>query len=411
LRSRSDAPASFRKTTAAAISFPLGRGGGRMNVVIVFVIALVLVAGWICLAGQTLAARRFGRLSLPCAAEQPGVSILKPLHGDEPGLYENLWSFIVQDYPAVQIVLGVNDPADGALTAARRLIRDFPASEIALVVDRRIRGSNQKVSNLENMLPAAHHDLLVLADSDMRVNPSYLSAVTAPLQDARTGIVTCLYKGISAGGFWSVLGALQINFGFLPNALLGNALGLGRGCFGATIALRRATLGRIGGFALLRDELADDHRIGAAVRAQGLVVVLSPYLVEARVHEPSFAALWHHELRWARTVRRVAPAGFIGSLVTLPVPLAVLAAGGADFSSASSVLLAITCLARWVAAGTIARALGLPISNLWLLPLRDVLSFAVFVASFFGRRVFWRDQNFHVESSGRMTFVDGEKVR
>ena len=200
-------------------------------------IALVLLAGWVCLAGQVAAALRFARRPLPSAAEQPAVSVLKPLHGAEPGLYENLRSFVEQDYPDVQLVLGVNHPQDGALDAARELIRDFPEDDIALVVDRRIRGSNHKVSNLENMLRSARHDILVLADSDMRVDRRYLAAVTAPLGDAGIGVVTCLYKGVSTGGLWSDLGALQINFGFLPNALFADALGVGGGCFGATIAL------------------------------------------------------------------------------------------------------------------------------------------------------------------------------
>jgi ceramide glucosyltransferase len=372
-------------------------------------IAVVLLIGWICLAGQVLAAQRLARRPLPSAPHQPPVSILKPLHGAEPGLYENLSCFIEQDYPAIQIVLGVNDPNDEALGAARALIRDFPEDDIALVVDRRIHGTNQKVSNLENMLPKARHDILVLADSDMQVGPSYLDAVTAPLGEAGTGVVTCLYKGASTGGLWSDFGALHINFGFLPNALFADALGIGGGCFGATIALNRATLGRIGGFARLRNELADDRRIGDAVREQGLAVVLSPYLVTARVHEPSFIALWRHELRWARTVRQLFPAGFVGSIATHPLAIALLAAAATGFSLTASLFLGITCLLRWVAAGVLARVLGLPTERFWLLPLRDALSFAVFVASFFGRRVSWRDQKFDVEPSGRMTLVDGEK--
>lgn len=375
--------------------------------------ALALLPSWGYLAAASLAALGFARRPLPRAleqrGEQPAVSVLKPLHGAEPGLYENLRSFAEQDYPARQVVLGVGDPDDGALPAARLLLRDVPLGEIALVIDSRISGSNRKVSNLENMLPAARHDILVLADSDMRVDRGYLAAVTAPLRDRRTGIVTCLYKGVPAGGIWSDLGALQINFGFLPSAILGAALGLGRGCFGATIALRRETLERIGGFAPLRNQLADDHRIGEAVRAHGLAVVLSPYLVEARVFEPSLSALWRHELRWARTVRGVAPAGFVGSVLTHPLALSALVAAASRFGLTSCVILAITWLARWAGAHVAARALGLPTARLWLIPVRDALSFAVFVASFFGRRVFWRDQHFRVEPSGRMT-IDGGKA-
>src|SRR5207247_258048 len=143
-------------------------------------------------------------------------------------------------------------------------IRDLPDSDIALVVNSRIGGGNGKVANLENMLEAAHHEILVLADSDMRVDRRYLAVVTAPILDPRIGVVTCLYKGVASDGRWSQLGALHINFGFLPSVLVAEAWGINRGCFGATITLRRETLSRIGGFARVRDELADDQRIGEA---------------------------------------------------------------------------------------------------------------------------------------------------
>jgi ceramide glucosyltransferase len=343
-------------------------------------------------------------------ARQAGVSVLKPLHGDEPGLYENLRSFAEQDFPAVQLVLGVNDPQDGALPAGHALIHALPARDIALVVDRRTRGSNRKVANLENMFEAARHDIFVLADSDMRVDRSYLAAVTAPLRDPRIGVVTCLYKGVATGGKWSALGAMHINFGFLPGALVAESLGIGGGCFGATIAIRRETLGRIGGFTRLRHELADDHRIGDEVRALGLRVELSPYIVEARVTEPSFAALWQHEVRWARTERAMAPVGFAGSILAQPVAIAALGAAAAGFGLTSCTLLVISCVLRWATARVIADALGLATPKPWLLPVRDALSFAVFVASFFARTVSWRDEVFQVDASGRMT-ADGDKTR
>ena len=373
------------------------------------VVAVALVPAWLYILGATAAVIRFARRPLPKPPEEPAISILKPLHGAEPGLYENLCSFAEQDYRAVQIVLGVNDPADSALPVAQALIRKLPACDIALVVDPRANGSNRKVANLENMLEAARHDILVLADSDMRVDRGYLAAVTAPLHDPLTGVVTCLYKGVSAGGTWSELGGLHINFGFLPGALVAEALGLGRGCFGATIALRRETLDRIGGLSRLRDELADDHRIGAEVHALGLAVALSPYIVEARVSEPSFASLWQHELRWARTIRAVAPAGFAGSIITHPMAIAAFGTAATGFGLTSCIFLVISCILRWASARAIAGALGLPPAKPWVLPFRDVLSFAVFVASFFGRTVFWRDQVFRVEPNGRMT-VDGDKA-
>ena len=370
---------------------------------------VLLFPGWAYLFGAALAVTRFARRGLPISTEQPAISILKPLHGAEPGLYENLRSFAEQDYPARQIVLGVMDPQDGAIEVAQALVHDFPGDDIALVTERRIRGSNGKVSNLENMLPAARHDVLVLADSDMRVDRDYLATVAAPLNDRRTGIVTCLYKAVPTGGIWSELGAMHINFEFLPGAVVGEALGVGRGCFGATIALRRQTLEHIGGFARVRDELADDHRLGDAVRSAGLTVVLSPYVVEARVAEPSFVALWRHELRWARTVRGVAPVAYAGSIVTHPLMVAALAAVVTGFGLTSCTLIVISYLVRWVCARVTAHALGLRAARPALLPVRDALSFAVFVASFLARTVFWRDQHFRVASSGRMT-ADGDKV-
>jgi ceramide glucosyltransferase len=375
-------------------------------------IAILLFPGWAYLVGTAAAVWRFSRRPPNSIRERarggrepdrPGVSMLKPLHGDEPGLYENLRTFAEQDYPVLQIVLGVNDPEDRALPAAHALIGDLPAHDISLVVDRRASGSNRKVANLENMMEAARHDLIVLADSDMRVDRHYLEAVTEPLHDPRAGVVTCLYKAVPIGGRWSELGAMHINFGFLPSALLADFLGLGGGCFGATILLRRQTLERIGGFARLRDELADDHRIGDEARALGLAVVLSPYIVEARVFENSLADLWRHELRWARTVRLMAPAGFAGSVLAHPVAVAALAAAAAGFALTPCIFLGISCVVRWATARVIAGVLGFPPAKPWLLPLRDALSFAVFVASFFGRTVFWRDEVFQVEASGRMT--------
>ena len=372
-------------------------------------VAILLAPTWAYVIAAVLAVRRFVRRPAPAAADQPPTSVLKPLHGDEPGLYENLRSFAEQDYPTAQIILGVSDPADTALPVARGLACDLVDRDIALVVDGRVNGSNRKVANLENMLDRARHQIVAVADSDMRVDRHYLAVVTAPLYDPKTGVVTCLYRGVPTGGRWSDFGAMHINFGFLPSAMVAECLGLGGGCFGATIALRRETLERIGGFTRLRDELADDHRIGAEIRALGLSVVLSRYIVEARVFEPSFASLWQHELRWARTIRAVAPVGFAGSILAQPIAIASLGAAVTGFSLTSCVFLVISCALRWVTARAVARELGLSAPQPWLLLARDALSFAVFVASFFGRTVFWRDQLFHIEASGRMT-VDGDKA-
>src|SRR4051812_33696603 len=364
-----------------------------------FVAVLAIVWGYV--AASTLAAWRFSRRSQGAfdraTAAPPRVSVLKPLHGAEPGLYENLRSFADQDDAAVQLVLGVRSPGDSALPIARALIRNRRDRDIALVVNPRVRGSNLKIANLENMLPASRHDWIVLADSDIRVTRSYLSVVTEPLADPANGLVSCFYKGVATGGCGVVLAAMQINFSFLPGAVMGDTLRVGGGCFGATIALRREVLDRIGGFARLRDELADDHRIGAAVRGLGLKMVVSPYIVENRVTETSLAALWRHELRWARTARLMAPAGFAGSVTTHTVMITALAAAIFGSGPAAWGAVALTLLLRWASAAAMARWLDLPRGSLWLLPLRDALSFAVFLGSFCGRSIRWRERLLRVE--------------
>lgn len=373
-------------------------------------LVLVLLPFWVYLAGAVVSAAGFARRGVAPPPLPEPVSVLKPLHGIEPRLHENLRSFLDQDDPAPQVVFGVRSAGDSAVPIARAVMAERPDADTALVIDPTARGTNLKVANLENMLPAARHDILVLADADMRVDPGYLATVTAPLRDPAIGLVTCLYKGRSSGGLWSQLGAMQINYGFLPSALTGAALGTGDGCFGATIALKREMLDRIGGFATLRDELADDHRIGAAVRACGGKVLLAPYLVENVVAEPSFGALWRHELRWARTARAMVPVGFAGSIVTHAVPVAALLAVFDGLNPWAWALFLLTLALRGAVAATLARILDLPRRRLWLLPLRDVLSFAVFVGSFCGRSVSWRDQSFRVDATGRIS-ADGDSFR
>ncbi len=394
---------------------PASDGGWRAMMSLGLAVVLALV--WAYLLGSTLAVLRFPRRPIVAPAredvgepgDRPPISVLKPLYGTEPGLYDNLRSFTDQDYPDFQIVLGVRDRTDGALPVARGLIADRPFRNIELVIDPRVGGSNLKVANLENMITAAQHDVIVIADSDMRVTPDYLSVITAPLAHPAIGLVTCAYKAVPTGGLWSQLAALHINFGFLPSALAGAALDIGGGCFGATIALRRDVFERIGGFGRLRDELADDHRMGALVRQLGLKTVLSPHIVENRVGETSLASLWRHELRWARTSRAMAPVGVAGSVITHTVALTALAAAAWTSTAAGCGLVLLSLVLRWASAGIVARHLDLPRTGLWLLPLRDALSFAVFLGSFCGRNVSWRDQLFRVEPSGRMMRVEGDK--
>lgn len=376
---------------------------------------------WLLIAGSAIGCvylwyacnvvAKFAQQHAPRAAVQPAVSIMKPLRGEDPALAENLRSFLRQEYPTFQLVCGVAEAGDPAAVVVRQLIGEFPQADIALVVDATQHGTNLKVANLRNMLPAAKHDLLVLADSDMRVGAEYLAAVTAPLvANSAVGLVTCLYRALSAGGLWSDLASLHINHGFLPQAVVGEALGQGAGCFGATMAFDRATLAAAGGFEALADKLADDHALGQAVRRLGKRVALSPYLVDDILAEASFLGLFRHELRWARTIRLVAAPGFAGSVVTYPVPLALLALCLAAVPWAAAVMLVLALVIRGICGRRIDRALRLKAAPFWLFPVRDLLSFGVFIASFLGRSVAWRDRRFRIGPEGQLVIVP-EKSR
>jgi ceramide glucosyltransferase len=353
---------------------------------------------------------RFARSRTVTPARHPSVTILKPVCGADPGLYDNLVSFCRQDYAGpLQIVIGAHRETDPAVPIARRVIADLPDRDIALIVDGALPGSNFKVCNLANMMIAAKHEVLVLADSDMRVTPDYLGAVIGPLLEPGVGLVTCLYSGTPAaskgvGGVSSALGCGQINYGFLPSVLVGRAIGVDPGCFGATIALRRDTLESVGGFSALINQLADDYMLGALVRAQGLKVALSRYVVENIVEEPDFATLYRHELRWQRTIRNITALGYAGAVITNPVPLALIALPFAGFSGPAWLLLAAAVAARLGVVYMCRFMLDLPPLALGLVPVRDALSFAIFVASFLGQRVTWRQSRFQVGRDGALTF-------
>ena len=372
-----------------------------MDAVVTLLEALGLI-GAVYLLLAALAVRQFVARKPPDAPCTDAVTILKPLHGEDAELYENLRSFCVQRYATYQVVFGVRNADDPAILVVRRLIAELPERDLALVVNPRVAGTNYKVSNLENMMAQAKHDILVIADSDMHVGPDYLAAVTASLAGSNVGLVTCLYRGRPVSGLWSRLGAMFVNYGFLPSALVGQWTQPGDACFGATMALRRPVYDAIGGFARLRDQLADDYELGAAVRQLGKTIALSPHLVDTVVSEPSLGALLRHELRWARTIRSIAPWGYAASFVTHALALAAGAVLLGRFAPSALAVFAIVLLCRLVMVRMIERAARVPAVPAWLVPLRDLLSFAVFVASFLGNSVAWRDQSFRVAADGSL---------
>ncbi len=358
------------------------------------------------------AAWRFARRRDKPPAARPPVTILKPLHGDEPLLEAALASLCQLDYPAFQVVLGVQDPADPAIAVARRLQARFPERDIELVVDPTGHGPNRKVGNLINMLRAARHDVLVIADSDVHVAPGYLDQLVATLAQPGIGLATTLYTGLPANRSLAArLGAMQISHTLLPGVLIARVLGR-RDCLGATMALRRETLAQIGGLRAMVGHLADDNVLGRLVRETGLGVGLANAVPATTVPETTFRALWKHELRWARTIRALEPVGFILSALQYPLfwaELAVVLSAGAPLFLA---MLALTWAVRGVATHGIDRALGLAIRTpLWLLPLRDPLFMAVMVVSFLGGRVEWRGHPLHADNGRDEAYAPDEGIK
>ncbi|MFZ0870374.1 MAG: bacteriohopanetetrol glucosamine biosynthesis glycosyltransferase HpnI [Rhodanobacter sp.] len=355
-------------------------------------------AGYACAALAAVLKRPRVRSSSSTSGTRPllPVSVLKPLHGAEPRLHENLREFCLQAHPDYELIFGVRDPEDPAIAVVDQLRAEFPQLVIALVVDPCVHGTNPKVSNLLNMLPHAKHDWLVLADSDISVPADYLVHVTAPLIDPEVGIVTCLYRGIARDGIWAKVGRLFIDDWFAPSVRLAHVFGSTRFAFGSTIALRRDTLQAIGGLEVLRNTLADDFWLGELSRRRGLHTVLSDMVVGTDVSETRLSTLWKHELRWLRTIRSIAPLGFAMSFVCFTSPVLLL--GLALAPSPLTVGMALLGGCARVLLNISQRQSSLAASRWYeilLIPLRDGLSLLEWAVALTGWRVRWRGQVLH----------------
>ncbi len=336
--------------------------------------------------------RRFMRTAPDELRAWPAVTVMKPLHGAEALLAEALETFFQQDYPALQLVFGVARADDPAAAIVQDLRARYPQIDATLVIDPTRHGANGKIGNLINMLPAAKHPVLVISDSDMHVAPDYVRRVAAALGKPGTGLATSLYVGRPAApGVVGALGAAYINQIFASGAVMARALGR-QDCLGATMALRRSTLHRIGGFEALVPFVADDGVLGRLVHATGQRVAMAATIPATTVAETNLFALFRHELRWARTIRAMAPAAFLLSAVQFPVFWALLAVALVPHHIGLVAVLALASLVRAASGRMIERALGAAVTPLWLVPLRDVLSVVVMAASLCGRKVAWRGQ-------------------
>jgi ceramide glucosyltransferase len=363
----------------------------------------------ICLwsAAAFLHGRKAGE-GAPPTPSLPPISILKPLKGTEPDIYESFRSHCLQDYPEYEIIFGVSDPNDPAIASVQQLRREFPGRTIRLDVSPNKLGANVKVSNLEQMLQAARYQHLLVNDSDIRVEKDYLRRVISPLVDERVGMVTCLYRGVAAPTFGSQLESLGISTDFCPGVLVARQLEGGlRFGLGSTLAFRRSDLERIGGFRSVVDFLADDYELGRRIADLGLQVLLAAVVVETHLPSYDLRGFLAHQLRWARGVRDSRTRGYIGLASTyglLWALLTLIASGAAPWSWAVLGTTAMLRLAVAITVGQFVLKDRSLLRHLWLLPVRDLVAVAVWIASFAGHTVSWRGDRF-VLKNGRLTPV------
>ncbi len=348
-------------------------------------------------------ARAFLRSSRkPAPVFTPPVSILKPLRGVDPQMYESFRSHCVQDYPEYEIIFGVGEADDPAVEAVHRLMREFPGCQIHLVVCQDVLGNNRKTSNLVQMLPQAKYSHLLINDSDIHVEPDYLRRVVAPFARPQVGMVTCPYRGIAAGTLGSKLESIGISTDFIAGVLAARQVENGiHFALGSTLAMTQSALDAIGGLRPLVDYLADDFELGFRISKSGFEVVLVDVVVETHLPAYSFRDFFEHQLRWARSTHHSRRMGYIGLLLTFGLPWAMVAvalSAGAWWSwwvlGAAAFLRAAVALQ--VGIGVVHdRAVW---RHLWLLPLRDLVAFWVWFASFADNKVHWRGDIFVLEN-------------
>ncbi len=367
-----------------------------------------------CLAGIAViynlfciyAVQRYFRTASPIAGgDCPPATILIPLCGDDFDAYGNYVTLCHQDYPQFQIIFGVQDELDPSIAVVRRLMADFPACDIWLVVSSNTLGENRKVGNLHNMLAEARYDRIVIVDSDIRVGRDFLRTTVPHLNDPRVGLVTCFYRAAQAGNWVSRLEAIEITAEFLPGVVVARAMEGMTFALGAAMVTTTERLQGIGGFEAIADYLADDYMLGHLIHKAGYEVRLVPYVVETVLGPMGFVPMLIHQIRWARVKRVCRPGGYLGLIVTYGTAFALMAAivsQGAPIPLAMlGIVVGIRLLVGWLVGY---RCFGDEIVKqyLWLIPVRDLVSFLIWCVSLTGRTTEWRGRTFDIAADGRM---------
>ena len=342
--------------------------------------------------------------SIPDHAHLPPVSVLKPVHGLEAQLRENIESFFVQDYPHFEILFAADEANDAALEVVREVCARYPQIPSRVLVTGAL-WPNPVVHSFHCMAEAAAHDILVTTDSDVEVSPNYLREVVAPLLDPQVGMVTCVYRGKNAAGFFSGLTAIGMSVEMTAGVLVANLLEGMKFGLGPTTAVRKDSLASIGGYSALKDYIAYDFAIGNLIAKAGYRVVLSGHIIDHVVNQKSFGRMWQNQLRWAQTTRYSRPKGHFGTGLIFSMPFGLLgfiAAAGLGHWGVGLLLLGVAVANRlaeaWLVGWVVVRdprVLRAP----WLYPLRDLLGFLVWFASYLNLRYVWRDSRFELKGT------------
>lgn len=373
-----------------------------MSWLLTILLGCLLAGAWVYCVITVVAARRYRAVRPRPLTRCEPISILKPLHGLDEGLEENLRSFFEQDYPHFELLFAARHASDPALALVERLRADYPAVPVRTFVSGDPPYANAKVWSLETMMRAASHDLLVMSDSDIRVTPALLRVLAAEFQDGRLAVATCPYRAVAGASLWSRLEAAGMNTEFWGGCLAARLVEGGvRFAVGPTIAARRRVIQELGGWPALSQYLAEDFVLGQLAAGRGHGVILSSCVVEHRIGTQALAPNFAHRLRWNRSTRRSRPAGYVGQVFTNPLPLAVL------FTAVQPgwwPVLAVTALLRALAAAEVCTGVlkePLSLRGAALIAVQDMLSFAFWLAGFFGNTIEWRGRRYRLLSDGR----------
>ncbi len=371
---------------------------------------LVSCTGFLALLAVSLIRFRLhnSRLALITDDDLPPVTLLKPLHGLEPELEQNLETFFRQDYPDYEIVFGARHANDPALRIVEELRKRYPLTPVRVVLSGEPNRPNAKICSLEKMIAAAHSDYLVISDSDVRVTPDYVAAVARPLLNPKVGLVTCMYRGVPTGGLWSRLEGLGMSVEMTSGVMIADLLEGMKFALGPTMATRRDVLSGIGGIGVLAEYCSDDFVLGQKIYEGGWRVVLSNHAVDHVICNRSLKDSLLHQVRWMKSTRFSRPKGHVGTGLTFAMPFGLLACASAyanDMPAVGAVLLAYAFLNRVVesvVAGWGVVHDPLAVRYCWLYPVRDLLGFFLWCASFVGKTVVWRNESYRLQFGGKM---------